>query len=101
MAYLETQPDQALINHTNQIIQAWQESAEDVLKKFQESLAQIPTDKGSLGDEFEFVPYHSIHKKPAAARRYANGPWGSACYGCDQFPKPDAGCAQAVPVQHG
>jgi Fic family protein len=62
MAYLETQPDQALINHTNQIIQAWQESAEDVLKKFQESLAQIPTDKGSLGDEFEFVPYHSIHK---------------------------------------
>jgi hypothetical protein len=56
------QPDDALINHTDQIIQAWQESAEDVLKKYQESLAQIPTDKGSLGDEFEFVSYQSIHK---------------------------------------
>ena len=62
MSYLETQPDQVLINHTNLIIQAWQESAEDVLKRNQESLAQIPTDKGSLGDEFEFVAYHSIHK---------------------------------------
>jgi Fic family protein len=54
--------DQSLINRTNLIIQAWQESAEDLLGKNKESLAQIPTDKGSLGDEFEFVAYHSIHK---------------------------------------
>jgi Fic family protein len=62
MSYLETQPDQALINHTNLIIQAWQETAEDLLNKYQASLAQVPTDKGSLGDEFEFVSYQSIHK---------------------------------------
>ena len=62
MADLETQRDQDLINHTNLVIQAWQESAKDLLRKHQESLAQIPTDKGSLGDEFEFIPYHSIHK---------------------------------------
>jgi Fic family protein len=62
MAYLEPPHDQALINHTNLIIQAWQENAEEVLKKYQASLAQIPTDKGSLGDEFEFVSYQSIHK---------------------------------------
>ena len=63
MAYFETQHDQELINHTNLVIQAWQESAEDLLGKHQESLAQIPTEKGSLGDEFEFVSYQSIHKK--------------------------------------
>ena len=63
MAYFETQHDQELINHTNLVIQAWQESAEDLLRKHQESLAQIPTEKGSLGDEFEFVSYQSIHKK--------------------------------------
>ena len=56
------QPDDRVINQANVIIQAWEESAEDVLRKHQESLAQIPTDKGSLGDEFEFVSYHSIHK---------------------------------------
>ena len=62
MAYLETQNDQDLIDHTNLIIQAWQESAQDLLRKHQDSLAQITTDKGSLGDDFEFVPYQSIHK---------------------------------------
>lgn len=62
MAYLETQNDQAVINNTNLIIQAWQESAEDLLRKHQESLAQILTDKGTLGDEFEFLAYQSIHK---------------------------------------
>lgn len=62
MEYVGAQNDQELFNHTNLIIQAWQESAEDLLRKHQESLALITTDQGSLGDEFEFVPYQSIHK---------------------------------------
>jgi hypothetical protein len=56
------QPDDLIINQVNLIIQAWQKSAEDLLMKHQESLAQIPTEKGSLGDEFEFISYQSIHK---------------------------------------
>jgi hypothetical protein len=56
------QPDDHVLNQVNLIIQAWQEAAEDLLTKHQASLAQISTDRGSLGDEFEFVPYQSIHK---------------------------------------
>jgi len=56
------QPDDLIINQVNLIVREWKESAEDLLRKHQESLAQISTEKGSLRDEFEFVPYQSIHK---------------------------------------
>jgi hypothetical protein len=56
------QPDDLIINQVNLIVREWQESAGDLLAKHQESLAQITTDQGSLGDDFEFIAYQSIHK---------------------------------------
>lgn len=52
-----------LLNQANEIICEWQESAEEILKKYQESLTKIHTETGSLADDFEFLSYQSIQKK--------------------------------------
>lgn len=52
----------SLLSQANLIIGAWQQSAEDVLKNYQDSLGKVHTEKGSLADEFEFLSYQSIQK---------------------------------------
>ena len=51
-----------LLSQANRIIAAWQQSAEDILKNYYNSLGLIHTEKGTLADDFEFLTYPSIRK---------------------------------------
>ena len=60
--------DTALINQANSIIAEWQDCAEKILKKYEESLSLIHTEQGTLpvktaADDFTYLAYPSIQKK--------------------------------------
>lgn len=50
------------LKQANQVIAAWQHSAEEILQDYHTALGKIHTEKGTLADEFEFHTYPAIHK---------------------------------------
>ena len=56
------QQNDSLLSQANQIICEWQETAEEILNKYRDSLGLIHTDTGTLADDFDFLSYPSIQK---------------------------------------